>query len=134
MTLMDAQAPKPANKTLRYVLAVLIPVIILGALLFIEFHNYSEERVVTQFLTTLQEGHYQEAYRLWKPSASYTYEDFLRGWGEHGDYGAIREFQILGSESRGSNTVIVTVRINNVDPPLDLAVDRNTKGLAYSPF
>jgi len=30
--------------------------------------------------------------------------------------------------------VIVTVRINKVDPPLDLLVDRKTKGMAYSVF
>jgi hypothetical protein len=134
VTLLDAQAPKPPNRKLRYTLAVLIPLIVIGALLFFRFRNYTEERAVATFLTTLHEGNYQEAYRLWKPSASYTYEDFRRGWGEHGDYGAIREFQILGSASKGSNTVVVTVRINNVDPPLDLVVDRNTKGLAYSPF
>jgi len=134
VTLLDAQAPKPPNKKLRYALAVLIPLIVLGALLFVKFRNYTEERAVARFLTVLHEGNYQEAYRLWKPSASYTYEDFLRGWGEHGDYGKISDFQILGSESKGSNTVVVAVRINNVDPPLDLVVDRNTKGLAYSPF
>lgn len=134
MTLLDAQAPKPPNKTLRYALALLLPLIVIGTLLSIRFRNYSEERAVARFLTTLHDGNYQEAYRLWKPSASYTYEDFLRGWGEQGDYGKVREFQILGSESKGSNTVIVTVRVNNVDPPLDLVVDRETKGLAYSPF
>ncbi len=134
MTLLDAKAPKPPNKTLRYTLALLLPLIVIGALLFIRFRNYSEERAAARFLTTLQEGNYREAYRLWKPSPSYTYEDFLSGWGEHGDYGKIEEFQILGSESKGSNTVIVTVRINNVHPPLELVVDRETKGLAYSPF
>ncbi len=119
---------------LRYALAVVIPVLVVGALLFIRFRNYSEERAVARFLTAVHDRNYQEAYRLWKPSASYTFQDFLHGWGEGGDYGAIREFQILGSESKGSSTVVVTVRINNVDPPLDLVVDRNTKGLAYSPF
>lgn len=134
MTLLDAQPPKPPNKTLRYTLALLLPLIALGALLFVRFRNYSEERAVARFLTSLHEGNFQEAYRLWKPSSSYTYEDFLRGWGEQGDYGKVREFQILGSESKGSGTVIVTVRINNVDPPLDLVVERETKGLSYSPF
>ena len=51
-----------------------------------------------------------------------------------GDYGKIREFEILGSRSKGSNTVIVVVRINKVDPPIELLVDRKTKGLAYSIF
>ncbi len=134
VTLLDAEPPKPSTRTLTYVLLFVIPLLILAVLLFVRFRNYPEERAVAQFLAAVQEGNYQEAYRLWQPSPSYTYEDFLRGWGEMGDYGKIQEYEILGSESKGSNTVIVTVRINNVEPPLDLLVDRETKGLAYSPF
>lgn len=134
MTLLDAKAPKPRSRLLKIGLPLLVTAIVVGGLLFLRFRNYSEERAVAHFLTVVHEGNFPEAYRLWKPSASYTYQDFLRGWGENGDYGAIRDFQILGSESKGSNTVIVTVRINNVDPPLDLVVDRESKGLAYSPF
>ena len=87
---------------------------------------------MSRFLTTLEQTHYQEAYRLWQPSPSYSFDDFMRGWGEQGDYGRIRAFEIIHSKSKGSSTVIVTVRINGVDPPLDLLVDRKTKGLAYS--
>jgi hypothetical protein len=113
---------------------IVIAILVLSGLLYVRFRNYSEERAVSRFLTTLQEGNYQEAYRLWQPSQSYTYDDFLHGWGEMGDYGKIREFEILSSKSKGSNTVIVTVRINNVNPPLQLLVDRKTKGLSYSIF
>ncbi|MBI1941828.1 MAG: hypothetical protein HYS33_10020 [Acidobacteria bacterium] len=133
MTLLDAKTPKPPSGFLKFGLPLLVSLILVVGLLYVRFRNYSEERAVARFVTTLHEGNYEEAYRLWRPSASYTYEDFLRGWGEQGDYGKIREFQILGSESKGS-TVIVTVRINNVEPPLELVVDRETKGLSYSPF
>jgi hypothetical protein len=134
MTLLDAQPPKKPSKLRRFLPPALIILIALGGLLYIKFRDYPEERAVASFLTTLQEGKYQEAYRLWRPSPSYTYEDFLRGWGEQGDYGKIQTFQILGSKSKGSNSVVVTVRINNVSPALELVVDRKTKGLAYSPF
>jgi hypothetical protein len=108
--------------------------VVLGALVYAFFRNYAEEQAVSRFLTALQQGNYEEAYRLWQPSPSYTFHDFVRDWGEQGDYGRIRQFEILKSKSRGSNSVVVTVRINNVNPPLDLVVDRATKGLAYSPF
>jgi len=134
MTLLDAQPPKPTSPLRKYLPLLIILTAALGGSLYYRFRNYSEERAVARFLVTLREGHYQEAYRLWHPSPSYTFEDFLSGWGERGDYGKIREFKILGSKSKGSSTVIVTVRINNVDPPLDLLVDRETKGLAYSVF
>ncbi|HZO99387.1 MAG TPA: hypothetical protein VFD30_03750 [Terriglobia bacterium] len=131
--LLDAQPPKPPRKIGRYILLALC-LIIIGTLLFAVFRNYPEEKAVARFLTALEHGQYQQAYQLWQPSPSYTYDDFLRGWGEQGDYGKIREFKIIRSKSKGSGTVIVTVRINNVDPPLDLLVDRKTKGLAYSAF
>lgn len=131
---MDAPAPKRPGMLRRYVVLWILFGVGFGVILFLLFRNYSEERAVARFLTALQQGKYREAYELWQPSPSYTFEDFLSGWGEMGDYGKIREFEILGSRSRGSNTVIVTVRINKVDPPIELLVDRKTKGLAYSVF
>lgn len=133
MTLLDAKPPAPSIKLWKPVVIGLVVVIVATALYF-AFRNYPEERVVKRFLTTLEQGNYREAYRMWQPAPSYTYENFLHDWGEQGDYGKIREFSILGARTKGSDTVIVTVRINNVDPPLDLVVDRKTKGLAYSPF
>ncbi|MFB3921742.1 MAG: hypothetical protein ACE145_08470 [Terriglobia bacterium] len=134
MTLLDAQVPKPPSLLRKYLPVLIVGILGVSAVLFVRFRNYSEERAVDRFLTTLHEGNYPEAYRLWQPSPSYTYADFLHDWGEQGDYGKIRGFEILESRSKGSNTVIVTVRINNVNPPLDLLVDRDTKGLAYSFF
>lgn len=139
MTLLDSQAPKPATGIGKYVplptlIILVVLVLLIGGLLGYRFRNYREERAVARFLTNLQQGQYREAYQLWQPSPSYTWADFLHDWGERGDYGKIREFQILRSRSKGSTTVIVSVRINGVDPPLDLLVDRKTKGLAYSIF
>jgi len=134
MTLLDAKVPQPSSMWRRYLPFVIAFLLVLGGFLCLEFRNYPEERAVARFLTTLQRGNYREAYQLWQPSPSYTFADFLGGWGEKGDYGKIRKFEILGSESKGSNTVIVTVRINNVEPPLHLLVDRKTQGLAYSIF
>ncbi len=134
MTLMDAEAPKRHGVLRRYLFLWIALAVVFCSILFIRFRNFKEERAVSRFLTTLQQGKYREAYQLWQPSSSYTYEEFLRGWGEMGDYGKIRGFEILGSRSKGSTTVIVVVRINNVDPPIDLLVDRKTKGLAYSIF
>ncbi len=133
MTLLDAQPSRPPLPIAQYLLAGVLLFLIAGVLYY-RFHNYPEERAVARFLTTLQQGNYREAYRLWQPSPSYAYEDFLHDWGAQGDYGPIREFEILESRSKGSQTVLITVRINKVAPPLELAVDRKTKGLAYSIF
>ena len=133
MTLLDATPPKPPRKIGRYIL-IALAVIIVGGAGYIVFRNFPEERAISRFLTTLEQGNYREAYPLWQPSPTYSYEDFLHDWGEHGDYGKIRTFKILGSRSKGAETVIVTVTVNDEEPPRDLLVDRKTKGLAFSPF
>lgn len=133
MTLLDTRPPK-SRKFPKYAVPVGLAAVAISVLLGFMFWNYPEERAVARFLNTVEQGEYREAYRLWQPSPSYTYDDFLHSWGDLGDYGKIREFKILGSKSKGSNTVIVAVRINNIDPPVDLLVDRKTKGLAYSIF
>lgn len=134
MTLLDAQPPKPRSWLRRHAPILIVLILAVAGFLGYRFRNYTEERAVNRFLTVLQAGNYQEAYRLWQPAPSYTFQDFLRDWGREGDYGKIREFRILRSQSKGSRTVIVSVRINHVDPPLDLMVDRSTQGLAYSVF
>ncbi len=134
MTLLDAEPPKPQSALRKYLPGVIALVVVTGALLGYRLRNYPEERAVARFLTTLEEANFREAYRLWQPSPSYGFGDFMHDWGEQGDYGKLRQFEILGSKSKGSDAVIVTVRINGVDPPLDLVVERRTKGLAYSPF
>ncbi len=135
--LLDAKPPKPPGGLRKYVpLWMLIVIIFLissiGTLLVIKFWNYRQERAVAHFLTTLQEGHYRQAYQLWQPVSSYSYQDFMSGWGPQGDYGKIRNFEILGSDSR-KGSVLVTVSINGVQPPLDLVVNTKTLGLAYAP-
>lgn len=133
MTLLDATPPKPPRKIGRYIWLALL-LIIIGTVSYILLRNFPEERTVSHFITVLQQGNYREAYRLWQPSSTYTYADFLHDWGESGNYGKIRTFKILGSQSKGSSTVIVALTINHEEPPLELVVDRKTKGLAFSPF
>lgn len=132
-TLLDAQPLKPKGLLRRYLVLWILLGVGSVTILFLLFRNYGEERAVRRFLTALQQGQYREAYQLWQPGPTYTFADFLDGWGEMGDYGKIREFEILGSRSHGSGTVIVVVRINK-GRPTEILVDRKTKGLAYSVF
>ncbi len=131
--LLDAKPPKPKKPIRKYVLLA-VAVVIVGGLTYYAFHNYPEEAVIKEFLTQVQKGNYQQAYRIWQPSREYTYQDFMHDWGPQGDYGKIANFVIVHTQSEGSREVVVSVRINNEDPPLDLVVDRKTKGIAYSPF
>jgi hypothetical protein len=133
MTLLDAKPAKPPRPVGRYILLGLL-VALIASLATYYFWDYPEERAVKRFLETVERGDYPTAYRLWQPSPSYSYSDFLKGWGMNGDYGKISNFEILDASSKGSETVVITVSINHQTPPLQLLVDRETKGLAYSPF
>jgi hypothetical protein len=133
MSLLDATPPKPSRPIGRYILlALLAAIIVAGATYY--FWDYPEERAVSRFLEAVQRGDYQTAYRLWQASPSYTYDDFVKDWGPNGDYGKIREFEVLHAKSSSSGTVTVTVIINHESPALRLLVDKKTKGLAFSPF
>jgi hypothetical protein len=133
MTLLDAKPAKPPRPIGRYILLGVF-VALITPLVAYYFWDYPEEHAVKRFLETVERGDYQTAYRLWQPSASYSYQDFLKGWGPGGDYGKIKDFEILDASSKGAETVVVTVTINHQTPPLQLLVDRRTKGLAYSPY
>ncbi len=135
--LLDAKPPKPVGKFRRYVplpVRILLVLVLVGIIAFLVSHfwNYRQERIITRFLTTVEQGNFQEAYKLWQPPASYSYDNFLRDWGLQGDYGKIRSFEILESESKGQS-VLITVRINNQEPPLQLIVKKQSGGLAFAP-
>jgi hypothetical protein len=134
--LLDAKPQKPKTGIRKYVsLPILaIVIIIIAALAYYALHNYPEERVIEEFLTEVKQGNYQQAYRIWQPSKEYSFQDFMHDWGPQGDYGKISKFEIVGTKSEGSRSVVVSIRINNENPPLDLVVDRKHKGIAYSPF
>lgn len=134
--LFDSKPPKPRTGIRKYIpLPLLIILMVAGAAIaYFALRNLPEEHAVERFLTALEKGNYQEAYKLWEPAPSYAFQDFMHDWGPKGDYGKITGFKILDTESKGSDLVIVTVQINNQSPPLDLVVTRKSKGLAYSPF
>jgi hypothetical protein len=134
--IFDAKPPKPKKGILKYLpLPLLILIVVaVGLLLYLSFRNYPEEKVIEHFLTAVEQGNYRKAYDIWQPSPTYSYQNFLHDWGPQGDYGKVREFNIISAEAKGHQSVIVTVRINNESPALNLVVDRKSKGIAYSPF
>lgn len=133
MTLLDAKPPKPERPIGRYILIGVVATIVIGVCGYLLW-DYPEEHTVTHFMEALQRGDYKTAYQIWQPSASYSYDDFIKDWGPEGDYGKIRDFEILEASSATSHTVTILVMVNHEAPALKLLVDRKTKGLAYSPY
>lgn len=119
------------EKITKYTLLALILSLIAGVTLYVIFKNWREEREVKRLLTAIEQSDYQSAYRIWKPEASYTYNDFMRDWGPNGDYGKITSFKMVRSRSHG-NGVIVTMTINGREARL--WVDRETRSISFAPF
>ena len=105
--------------------------LLVGSLLTYWLWNWRQEAVAKRFLAALEQQDYREAYKLWKPSSSYRYQDFMRDWGPEGEYGKVERFEITGSRSRGSG-VIVSVRVNGQETRI--WVERKDKSMAFPPF
>jgi hypothetical protein len=122
----------PKTERLKKRLLIWIPIVlIVCGYLYYEFKNFPEERAVSQFLETVQQGDYERAYELWQPSRYYTFENFQQDWGPDGVEGQIREYDITDSHARGSG-VLVDVEVNG-EREISLWVERSTKSLSFPP-
>lgn len=155
-SLLEPEPLPPPRPWLRRLLVGVAVVVVLGTVLYFVFRHYPEKHRVAQFFDALVAEDYQHAYELWKPKPSFTYEQFLSIWGPNGDYGRIRSYQIVGVESsratllrvpvegtdqsrtltmEGKATgITVLVRLNNLDPPVRLWVEKKDKSLSFPPF
>ena len=122
--------PKTERLKKRLLYGVPLALIVAG-ILYYQFKNFSEERAVSRFLTTLEQADYQQAYQLWQPSRYYSFENFQEDWGPDGVEGPIHEFDITGSHERGSG-VLVDIEING-EREISLWVEKNDKSLSFPP-
>lgn len=121
--------PRPWGKITLITLAVLVVV----AALYFEFRNFREEAAVKQFFAALQQSDYRDAYRIWRPVPSYTFQNFLEDWGTGGPWGRIQSFKVLNSRRRG-DSVVVTVEINSRAEPAQIWVSRKDRSLSFPPY
>jgi hypothetical protein len=120
-----------AERRRRYAVSILAFALLLSAFGYWRFRNYSEENQAAHFFQALQEKRFEEAYRIWQPSPSYKFKDFMDDWGENGVLGPVESFQIVRSRRRGTG-VIVELRINNKEN-VRLWVERGDKSLTFPP-
>jgi hypothetical protein len=114
VTLLDAQEPGHHSKTLRYAVTGVAAFILLSfSLWYFVLRYLPERRAVGNFMDDIVAGKYEDAYKIWKPQSSYTYDRFLSDWGEKGYYGPIRSYRIETARSpRGSSGTVVLVQIS----------------------
>ena len=114
MTLLDAKEEQPPSKTLRYAVTGVAAFILLSfALWFFVLRFLGEKRAVSAFMDAVVAEKFEDAYKLWKPQASYTYDRFLGDWGAKGYYGPIKSYRIENAGApKGSSGTVVVVQIS----------------------
>ena len=132
MSLLDSTGEEPRSKLRRYAISGLALVLLLALSVWYLFRFYPEKQAVERFFDALAAGDTQRAYQLWKPQASYTYQDFLEDWGPSGYYGPVKSYRIETalSPQGGGSGVIVVVEVSPDQPfpaESDAAKQRRTK-------
>jgi hypothetical protein len=118
MGLLDAGAEEPKSKALRYVVSAVALALLLGASMWYFLRYTPEKHTVENFMHAVATGDTQQAYKIWHPHASFSYQDFLSFWGPNGYYNPIKTYRIESAEvpPKGGTGVVVVVEISAYDP------------------
>ena len=130
MGLLDGNAGPPPSKIPRYSAISLATALALATILFFTLRFRTEKATARQFLSEVVAGDFQSAYRTWKPSSGYSFQDFMADWGPKGEYGPVKSFELRSARRPGdASGVVVTVEVSAYSPfpdPSD-AKSRNNK-------
>jgi hypothetical protein len=116
MSLLEPPVEKPKkHHVLKITLAAVALVVIIA--LWFTFRYYPEKKAAGQFFAALTADDTAKAYALWKPSSTYTMNDFLADWGTNGYYGPVRSYRIMGAKAvSNSASIAVNVAISPYAP------------------
>jgi hypothetical protein len=117
MGLLDAGAEEPKSKALRYVISGVVLAILLGIGVWYPLRYTTEKHTVDRFMRAVIAGDSQQAYQIWHPHASFSFQDFVSFWGPKGYYSPIKSFRIEAAEvpPKGGTGVVVTVELSEYD-------------------
>jgi hypothetical protein len=101
VTLFDPEAYHPPSRKRRYIFTA-IGVVVTVAVFMLVFPDYlwypivyyKEVSTVRHFAIDLTKGDMQHAYEVWKPSPSYSLQDFNDDWGPGGYYGPVKSYRL----------------------------------------
>ncbi|HXU47423.1 MAG TPA: hypothetical protein VN727_00120 [Candidatus Binatia bacterium] len=117
MTIFDAPPIKPPWKYRRLAIAVGAAVVIAAITIAVLLRFHTERNTVRQFMNAVAESNFQQAYQVWKPSPSYTFQDFMQDWGPDGYYGPVKSFRIDNHLTQKQGTVVsITVDVSPYRP------------------
>jgi hypothetical protein len=116
--LFDTTSEHPHSRMRRYLITTLVFIaLVLGGIWWLL--RYHQEKVTARhFLTAVVAGQMEEAYKIWKPSQTYTFKDFLEDWGPDGFYGPVRSYHYEDAEPlpKNGSGVIIVVDVSPYSP------------------
>ena len=128
MGLLDGNAGPPPSKIPRYAGMGGATVVVLAVLLFISLRFHTEKSTVNRFFAQVTAGDFQAAYRTWKPSSGYSFQDFMGDWGPKGEYGPVKSFELRGARRPGNASGVVVTVVVSAYSPFPREDDPNSRG------
>lgn len=117
MALFEAVEQKPPSKVRRYLVTALVLLILLGGTLWWMLRFHSEKVTVLHFMNAVIAGNLQQGYQIWKPSQSYSFNDFVEDWGPAGYYGPVKSFHLDKTEHHpGASGVEIKLELSPFQP------------------
>jgi hypothetical protein len=103
---------------LRYLITTLVFVAFVGLSIWWVLRFHQEKVTARRFLDAVATGRMEEAYRIWKPSQSYSFKDFLEDWGPDGFYGPVHSYHFEHTEAlpRGGSGALIVVELSPYSP------------------
>jgi hypothetical protein len=124
------------NRSIKRILLIGIPAILLCVAGFFYFRTWSQERTVSHFIDALEEKKYDDAYKMWctpeHPCRYYPQEKFKEDWGPEGQYGKLNELKLGAVDYCGSGVVIEATYPKAM--PFGLWVERSTNLISFAPY
>jgi hypothetical protein len=119
MGLLNPVEEHPPSKARRYIIVFVSSVVVVFLSLWypmgLRFHR--ERVTVRRFMDELVAGDMQAAYRTWKPSPAYLFNDFLEDWGRNGDNGPVKSYKIETEESvKNASMAAIVVTVSPYQP------------------
>ena len=131
----DHPIPKKSRafkERIKVPLGIALVLIFVSGLIY-KFANFREEGRVKQFMSEIQGGEYDIAFREWDSDGHYTMKDFLQDWGKEGYYTkGMHDARVVDSNGNGFG-VIVYVGIDSLKSPVALLVSKETLKISFSP-
>jgi len=107
--IFDSSEEHPPAKIRRYLITALAFILLVAAGCWYLLRFHTEKQTINRFLSKVAAGNMQEAYTIWKPSATYSLKDFLDDWGPQGYYGPVKSYHIedVVHLKNGSGVVVI---------------------------